>query len=150
MSRSFGSIMAEVAQNHLAMKQRGAPTCPLCGAPMEGHGDPWFCYGGRNEHRRWLESRRLAAFEYQQGGGVVFYRDLDTPARYRSQNWDPDMQGVILAVAEINGIRFFFDAVRGENGVTNFRVTTDPAAEEINKFPAANDWQWAEWTKQGE
>jgi len=148
MAKGFGAIMATAAQAIVASKQKTTPTCPLCGELMEENsmgGAPWFCYGGRDAHRNWLEEHRQAAYEYHQRGGVVFYIDLSTPEQYRRENWNPDMQGVIMAVALVDGVKFEFMTVRGGNGVTNFRVEHDAGQTPVEKMPVADDWRWAEW-----
>jgi hypothetical protein len=142
MSKSFGEIMAAATMAASQWKQKNHPQCPLCGEIMQFNGVAWFCYGGRKDHYEWLMSRKKAAFEYQESGGVVFWMDIETPPRYRYRNWSPEMQGVLIAVTE-NGWQF--GTVRGENGVTNFRVTP-PEGKDWECIPALKDGCWAEWT----
>lgn len=127
------------------------PACPLCGEIMTYNGAAWFCYGGRVAHTAWLESRRSAAFDAQERGEVVFWVDIQTPPRYRRDNWDPSMQGIILARTETG---WEFGTVRGANGVTNFRVDVPRdvnfyPVEPRHDIPALDDWRWAEWTGKG-
>jgi hypothetical protein len=105
-------------------------------------GGAWFCYGGRDAHCAWLDGLRGSAYEYQERGGVVFHVDISTPARYRRDNWNPEMQGVLLAVTESG---WQFSTVRGARAVTNFTVTS-PYTDEKHNVPAMHNWQWAEWT----
>ena len=142
--KGFGAILAETAISARDARIKSTPVCPLCGEIMEGGSMGWFCYTNREEHTRWLAERREAAFKYQGAGNPLFYSDLtlSEDAVKKHINWDPEMQGVILAVQQINGETVFFMTVRGSYGRTNFRVD----CPENGEIPPSDGWQWAEWT----
>ena len=132
---------SEIIKAHIISNVQNSIGCPLCSEPMQHNGVAWFCYSRRDEHSVWLYSRREAAYQYQLSGGVVFFVDLRTPPRQRPNNWDPDLQGAILAVSTDG---WFFATIRGMNGVTNFRVTAPDGWDGV--IPQTVDWVWAEWT----
>jgi hypothetical protein len=139
MTKGFGTIMAELAMADSANRQKDNPRCPICKEIMDYNGVAWFCL---DDHSMWLGSRREAAFRYQEGGGIVFWVDIKTPERYRSRNWDPDMQNVILAVTETG---WNFSTTRGGGGKTNFRVQSPENWTPEGGVPSLDDWEWAEW-----
>lgn len=146
MAKGFGQIMAEAHAAYVAAMQEKHPCCPLCGEVMYFNGAVWSCRYNRESHLEWLHKRRSSAYEYQQNGGVVFYVDIQTPPAYRWQNWNPDMQGVVLAATE-NG--WSFETCRGDFGRTNFLVRAPEDWDRRSPIepPNLDDWEWAEWTR---
>jgi len=144
MTKGFGAIMAEVSMAQEKANRDVTVACPLCGQPMTDEGVAFFCYHERDNHIADVISKQEAAYEYQKKGGVVFWLDISTSPQYRFENWNPDMQGVLLAVAtkskEIVGE---FGIVRGRNGKSNFRVTLENGAN-VNDVNNAT-WRFAEW-----
>ncbi|MEM4204289.1 MAG: hypothetical protein QXS54_09505 [Candidatus Methanomethylicaceae archaeon] len=145
MAKGFGEIIAESHMMWLKSAQEENPQCPLCGEVMYFNGAVWSCRYNRESHLEWLHERRSAAYECQKEGGVVFYIDIQTPPAYRWQNWNPDMQGVILAVTEDG---WSFETCRGDFGWTYFLVRAPETWDRRSPIapPRLKDWRWAEWT----
>jgi hypothetical protein len=99
MASGFGSILAKMAISERQAQFAENPACPLCGEPMSSNGTAWFC-DTPEPHRKWLRERMGLAYEAQGKGQVVFHADLKHSPKQIAQHmsWDPEMQGVILAV----------------------------------------------------
>ena len=152
MGNSFGTLIVKLALSARQDAFAANPACPLCKEPMEGNGSAWFC-STPEKHREWLRERMGAAYEAQSKGQPVFFADLKhSPSRIADHyTWDPEMQGVILAVCpqpQENGQEvapIFFSTIRGFGGRTNFRIDY-PAKPGF--VPQVEDWIWAEWAKE--
>jgi len=148
---TYGKIMAEAHIAIRASQIETLPLCPLCGEPMDYNGAAYFCYNNRDEHLSWLDSRREAAYRYQENGGVVFWNDIELSPRVRAKHvtWDPSLQGVIIAVAIRDGKKIAeFGTVRGGYGKTNFRVEYENIEGEIIDLdvpPRPDEWAFADW-----
>lgn len=152
MAMGMGAILAKASMEMQREKQTGCPSCPLCGQPMESNGVVWSCVHGKADHQTWLWSRSKAAFKASEAGEIVFWLDLETAPKYRIDNWDPNMQGMIVAIAlkpEGKSLddAWMFETRRGPGGATTF-VATKPASGIDGFFPSQDDWQLMKWTTQ--
>jgi len=145
MAKGLGAMLAEleIAASMAKCNEGMLVLCPLCGEEMAYNGVVWYC--NNPVHEEWLNDHSEAAYRYQKSGHPVFWRDLNTSRHNRY--WDPEMQGLIIAMTETG---WAFSTRRGGRGLTNFVVDSpdgwrheDP--ETRCRPPALEDWKFAEW-----
>lgn len=149
MAKGMGGILAAASMEKRKELQEKNPSCPLCGEAMVFNGAVWSCIHGKADHQRWLRTLTGAAFEASKAGKIVFYVDLSTPPAARLDNWDPGLQGALLAIALKPGGQSFedawiFESRRGPGGATTF-VATEPKTGQDWFLPSQADWEFADW-----
>jgi len=156
MAKGLGALMAEMAMSEKKAALKHDPACPLCGEPMVGNGVVWSCVAHNAQHKEWLRSRQDAAFETSEAGEVVFFIDLRTAVDVRIDNWDPELQGALMAMAFVpeGGTAlddvWTFETRRGYARRTTFVASPPDNFAPGGWIPSDEDWLFLDWTGKGE